>query len=115
MKKLILPAIMLVLSLVLFYVDAVELENGTRSSLWLLSSVLWTMVVFDIKKEDKLNQMEETIDLIWEHLIDTKCYGTIINKLNDIEECLTDNFKNMVRHKYLNDEEMEWQKNALEE
>ena len=94
MKKLILPAIMLVLSLVLFYVDAVEIENGTRSLLWLLSSVLWTMVVFDIRKEDKLNQMEEIIDLIQERLMDAEYYGTIINKLNDIEECLTDNFKN---------------------
>ena len=93
MKKLILPAIMLVLSLVLFYVDVVVLENGTRSLLWLLSSVLWTMVVFDIRTKDKLNQMEETIDLILEGLIDTKYYGTIINKLNDIEEYLTDNFK----------------------
>lgn len=88
MKKLILPAIMLVLSLVLFYVDVVVLENSTRSLLWLLSSVLWTMVVFDVRTKDKLNQMEETIDLIWEGLIDTKYYGTIINKLSDIEECL---------------------------
>ena len=94
MKKLILPAIMLVLSLVLFYVDAVVLENGTRSLLWLLSSILWTMVVFDIRTKDELNQMEETIDLIRERLMDAEYYGTIINKLNDIEECLTDNFKN---------------------
>lgn len=94
MKKLILPAIMLVLSLVLFYVDVVVLENGTRSLLWLLSSVLWTMVVFDIRTNDKLNQMEETINLIWERLMDAEYYGTIINKLNDVEECLTDNFKN---------------------
>lgn len=94
MKKLILPAIMLVLSLVLFYVDAVVLENGTRSLLWLLSSVLWTMVVFDIRTKDELNQMEETINLIWERLMNAEYYGTIINKLSDIEECLTDNFKN---------------------
>lgn len=94
MKKLILPAIMLVLSLVLFYVDVIVLENGTRSLLWLLSSVLWTMVVFDIRTNDKLNQMEETINLIWERLMDAEYYGTIINKLNDVEECLTDNFKN---------------------
>lgn len=94
MKKLILPAIMLVLSLVLFYVDTVVLENDTRSLLWLLSSVLWTMVVFDIRTKDKLNQMEEIIDLIQERLMDAEYYGTIINKLNDIEECLTDNFKN---------------------
>ena len=85
---------MLVLSLVLFYVDAVVLENGTRSLLWLLSSILWTMVVFDIRTKDELNQMEETIDLIRERLMDAEYYGTIINKLNDIEECLTDNFKN---------------------